>query len=77
VTLDLKPLDLDHPDGRALIQEEPPAFALHAWTPAGLITHFARVESAKTVLRFDAGFQPTLRRFVEERLSEPKPDFEG
>ena len=71
VTLELKALDLDHPDGRPLIQREPPAYALHLWTPAGLITHFGRVETSETLLRFDAGFQPVLRHFAEERGREP------
>lgn len=72
VTLDLKPMDLDHPDERPLIQEEPPAFALHKWTGEGLLTYFARVEDSKTLLRFDSGFQPVLRHFAEERMQEPK-----
>jgi uncharacterized membrane protein YhaH (DUF805 family) len=72
VTLDLRPMDLDHPDGRPLIQEAAPAFALHAWTADGLITHFGRVEEPETLLRFDSGFQPVLRQFAEEREQEPK-----
>ena len=72
VTLDLRPMDLDHPDNRPLIQEEPPAFALHMWTPGGLVTHYGRVEEPQTLLRFDSGFQPVLRHFAEEREQEPK-----
>ena len=71
VTLELAPMDLDHPDGRPLIQEEPPGFALHMWTGDSLVTHFGRVESPQTLLRFDAGFQPVLRHFEEERRQEP------
>jgi 3',5'-cyclic AMP phosphodiesterase CpdA len=72
VTLDLKPIDLNRPDGRPLIQAEPPAFALHRWTPeTGLVTHFGRAEEAETLLRYDERFQPMLRRFDEERTREP------
>jgi Icc protein len=72
VTLELKPLDLDHPDGRPLVQAEPPAFALHHWAPeTGLITHFGRVEEVETLIRYDERFQPVLRRFAEERTQEP------
>jgi hypothetical protein len=72
VTLELAPMDLDRPDGRPLIQVEPPAFALHHWTPqTGLITHFGRVEESETLLRYDDRIQPTLRRFAEERGREP------
>jgi Icc protein len=72
VTLDLRPMDLEHPDDRPLIQEEPPAFALHMWTPGGLVTHYGRVEYPATLLRFDSGFQPVLKHFAEERGTEPK-----
>jgi Icc protein len=72
VTLELGPMDLDRPDGRPLVQIEPPAFALHLWGPeTGLVTHFGRVEEAETVIRFDDRFQPVLRRFAEERSREP------
>ncbi len=71
VTLDLKPMDLERPDERPLIEEEPPAYALHQWTPAGLLTFYARVEDPNVLLRFDSGFQPVLKHFEEERHHEP------
>ena len=77
VTLDLAPMDLDEPDGRPLIQEEPPGFALHMWTGDSLVTHFGRVEDPQTLLRFDSGFQPVLRHFDVERRQEPAYPGEG
>ena len=72
VTLELKPIDLDRPDGRPLVQAEPPAFALHHWAPeTGLVTHFGRVEEVETLIRYDERFQPVLRRFADERTQEP------
>jgi uncharacterized membrane protein YhaH (DUF805 family) len=71
VTLELGPMDLEQPDGRPLIQEEPPAFALHLWTGTSLVTHYGRVEDPTTLLRFDKGFQPVLKHFEEERGQEP------
>jgi Icc protein len=72
VALELKPIDLDRPDGRPMVQLEPPAFALHSWTPeTGLVTHFGRVEDVETLIRYDERFQPVLRRFAEERSQEP------
>ena len=71
VTLELKPIDLDHPDNRPLIQEEPPAFALHIWNKNALVTHFGRVETPATLLKFDGGFQPVLKHFEEERGHDP------
>ena len=72
VTLELKSMNLDRPDERPLIQEEPPAFALHMWANGGLVTHFGRVEEPATLLRFDSGFQPVLKHFEEERGHEPE-----
>ena len=71
VTLDLRPMDLDHPDDRPLIQEEPPAYALHVWRNGILVTHYGRVETPQTLLRFDSGFQPVLKHFAEEKGQEP------
>jgi 3',5'-cyclic AMP phosphodiesterase CpdA len=39
LTLNLTPIDLRHPDGRELLNEEPPGFALHMWDGQGLTSH--------------------------------------
>jgi 3',5'-cyclic AMP phosphodiesterase CpdA len=67
LALDLTPLDPDVPDGRALIVDEPPAFALHRITSAGLLTHFAAVTPAPVVARFDDRMQPLIRFLAAER----------
>jgi 3',5'-cyclic AMP phosphodiesterase CpdA len=76
VALELAPIDLDRPDQRPMLQVEPPAFALHQWSPeTGLVTHFARAEKAKVIVRYDRRFQPVVRSLVQERATEPEaPD---
>ena len=39
LTLNLTPIDLRRPDGREILNEEPPGFALHMWDGAGLTSH--------------------------------------
>jgi 3',5'-cyclic AMP phosphodiesterase CpdA len=67
LALDLSPLDPEAPDGRALIVQDSPAFALHRLTPTGLMTHFATVEPAPVLARYDDRMQPLMRLLDAER----------
>jgi 3',5'-cyclic AMP phosphodiesterase CpdA len=67
LALDLAPIDPEAPDGRPLVVDEPPAFALHLWTGRSLVTHFARVGDAPVLARFDQRMQPLVRLLAEER----------
>ena len=40
LTLDLTPIDMRRPDGRELLVDEPPGYALHLWEDGRLTTHF-------------------------------------
>ena len=40
LTLDLTQIDRNKPDGREILVEEPPGFALHLWEGGALVTHF-------------------------------------
>ena len=67
LALDLAPLSPDRPDGRALIVEGRPGYALHLWRGGTLTTHFGFVEEQRAVLRFDEKTQPFVRSLFEER----------
>jgi 3',5'-cyclic AMP phosphodiesterase CpdA len=67
LALSLAPLDPEKPDGRPLILDGPPAFAMHRITPAGLVSHFAAVEHAPVLARYDERIQPLLRTLAAER----------
>jgi Icc protein len=66
LALDLGEIDQDVPDGRPMIMDEPPAFALHKWTGRRLITHFG-VVGAETLVPYDARMQPTVIHLLHER----------
>jgi 3',5'-cyclic AMP phosphodiesterase CpdA len=40
LTLDLSDIDPEKPDGREILVEEPPGYALHMWRDGQLTTHF-------------------------------------
>jgi 3',5'-cyclic AMP phosphodiesterase CpdA len=67
LALDMRPVDPDTPDGRPLIINEPPAFALHRITSAGLLTHFASVAPARAVASYDERMQRLVRFLDAER----------
>ncbi len=65
VALDLKPLQ--DPDDRPMIVEAPPGFALHLWTGARLVSHFAEVERRRVLARYTVAMQPFLNQLKAER----------
>jgi len=67
VALDLSPIDAGDPDGRALIRDAPPGYALHRWDGRNLVSHFERVGGYEDVARFDADLQPMIRGMLAER----------
>ncbi len=67
VALDLSLIDGADPDGRALIRDAPPGYALHRWDGRSLVTHFERVGGYEDVARFDADLQPMIRGMLAER----------
>jgi 3',5'-cyclic AMP phosphodiesterase CpdA len=70
VALDLSPIDEEVPDGRELITDEPPTYALHRWTGESLITHFESVGPHSALARFDAGLQPMIKGMMAERTEK-------
>jgi Icc protein len=67
LALDLTPVDPDQPDGRPLITDEGPGFALHRWDGVNLLSHLGWAEENVTLARHDARMQSTLRTILSER----------
>jgi len=67
LALDLTTIDPDIPDGRPMILADRPGYALHRWTPDGLVTHFETAEDHAVLARFDAAMQPVVRQIQDER----------
>lgn len=67
LALQVGAIDLDQPDGRAMVVDEPPGYALHYWDGERLVTHFAQASAAPALARYDAGFQPLVRELRAER----------
>ncbi len=67
VGLDLRPIDSDRPDGRAMIVDELPGYALHHWDGERLISHVEAVGALRALARYDEGMQPLVRAIEDER----------
>jgi 3',5'-cyclic AMP phosphodiesterase CpdA len=67
VALDLTPMDPQTPDGRPLIVQEAPAYALHRVSAAGLMSHFAVAQPAPVLARYEAHMQPLMQSLAAER----------
>ncbi|PEQ10664.1 phosphodiesterase [Novosphingobium sp. PC22D] len=71
-SLDLRPIDIAVPDGRPMIADEPPVFALHRWTGRHLITHTKSVTGATILAHYDEKFLPVVQLIDRERRSGAK-----
>ena len=67
LALDLEDIDPARPDGRPLIVADPPAFALHYWNGARLLTHFDIAGPRHVLASYNSNVQPMIRDFLEER----------
>ncbi|WP_225883302.1 phosphodiesterase [Sphingomonas aliaeris] len=67
VALDLRPIDADMPDDRAMIAATPPGFALHLWDGTDMLTHFETVGGGPVVARYTPALQPMVREMLAER----------
>ena len=67
VALDLTAIDPAGPDGRAMISDEPPGYALHRWDGTRLISHFEAVADWRVFARYDAGMQELVAQIAAER----------
>ncbi|MES2904789.1 MAG: phosphodiesterase [Pseudomonadota bacterium] len=67
VALDLEDVDPLHPDGRALIIGDAPAFALHYWDGTTLLSHFEIAGPRNVIASYNSNLQPMMKAFLEER----------
>ena len=70
VALDLRVIDPEQPDRRAMVQAEPPAYALHHWSGGQFTSHFEAVPLGApwpVLASFDAAMHQTVRANARER----------
>jgi len=67
VALDLEDVDPLHPDGRALIIGDAPAFAIHYWDGTTLLSHFEIAGPRNVIASYNSNLQPMMKAFLEER----------
>ena len=67
VALDLDDVDPLHPDGRALIIGDAPAYAIHYWDGTTLLSHFEIAGPRNVIASYNSNLQPMMKAFLEER----------
>lgn len=67
VALDLNPIDPARPDGREMIADELPGYALHRWDGQTLVSHCESVGAHRIFARYDASLQDVVAQIAAER----------
>lgn len=67
VALDLRPVDEDRADNRALITTEPASYALHYWDGNDLVTHYESCGDWDVLAHFGEHLKPMVREMKAER----------
>jgi len=67
LALDLRPIDPEAPDKRAMVIADAPAYALHRWLDDTLVSHFDTASEHVMLAKFDARMQPLVRALIAER----------
>ena len=73
LSLDLTPIDPTVPDGRGMIADDAPAYALHRWDGERLVTHFATATEA-VLVSYTPAMQPMVAGMADEQGSSASPD---
>ena len=55
-----------------MIVADPPAYSLHYWNGAALITHLSNTDDHVQLARYDKTMQPLVRYLVDEHESDRK-----
>ena len=67
IALDFEDVDPLHPDGRALIIADAPAYAIHYWDGSTLLSHFESAGPRNVIASYNSNLQPMMKAFLEER----------
>ncbi|MDB5738144.1 MAG: phosphodiesterase [Sphingomonas bacterium] len=67
VEIGLEPIAPDVLDGRPMIVNTAPAYALHLWEGDRLVTHYDRAERAETIMGYDESMRAIVRKVFAER----------
>ena len=67
VALDLADIDPDEPDGRPMIVADPPAYAIHYWNGAQLVSHYDTADEHTVLARYEPALQPLVQMLVAEK----------
>lgn len=70
VALDLRAIDPEQPDARAMVEAQPPGYALHRWHGGQLTSHFeavSRDQPWEVLAQYDAAMHQTVRDNARER----------
>jgi 3',5'-cyclic-AMP phosphodiesterase len=67
VALDLRDIDPERPDDRAMIVAEPPGYGLHLWQDGQLVSHFDTAENHEVLARYTTKLQPLVRMLADEK----------
>lgn len=70
LALDLAPIDPEAPDGRPMVVNEPPGFALHRWDGTRFVTHFGFADGAEAIVRLDAGMARAIAPILAEHAAD-------
>jgi 3',5'-cyclic AMP phosphodiesterase CpdA len=70
LSLDFASISPELPDGRVMITDAPPAFALHYWNGRELITHYGVAQDEPVVAIYDQTMQPLVRLLAQERETD-------
>lgn len=67
VALDLRDIDPNRADNRALITTEPPSYALHYWNGQQLVTHYESCDDWDVLAHYGEHLKPMIREMFAER----------
>ncbi len=71
IARDTRPIEASKPDGRRLILNQAPAYAMHRWDGARLVSWFGVADDAMTLARYDASTAQMIAGLAKEEGLPP------